>query len=293
MALTTAEHDPGLFRGTSAGLRFVLIAILCITLMVLDHQNDHLVSIRKALAVVVAPVVYLVSSPSKIGHWIADAFASRDELQTENSKFKEQLIVSSAMLQNLAALKAENVRLRALLKSTEKISTRVIIAEIVTVDTSPYRQAILINKGSDDGVKVGEALIDADGVIGQIIRDRVFSSDALLITDADHAIPVELVRNRLRSIAVGTGEVDRLSMPFLPRNADIVKGDVLVTSGLGGTFPAGYPVGVITEVRSSPGQPFLEIDAAPLAMLNRIREVLVLQPEILPAKAQLDDGATE
>jgi rod shape-determining protein MreC len=144
---------------------------------------------------------------------------------------------------------------------------------------NPYRQSILINKGSRDNVLVGEALIDADGIVGQVTRDREVSAEALLITDADHALPVEVLRNRLRTIAVGTGEIDRLSLPFLPRNADIAEGDVLVTSGLGGTFPAGYPVGVVSSVRSSPGQAFLEIDAQPVSMLNRVREVLVVKTQ--------------
>jgi len=279
MALGAAGHEPGLFRGTSAGLRFVLIAILCLTLMVLDHQNEHLAGIRKALAVVVQPVVFVVSAPSNVGHWLGNTFATRDELRYENAELKKKLLVSSARLQTYNALEAENARLRALLDSTAKVSDRVLIAEIVAVDMTPYRQSILINKGSDHGLRVGEALIDADGVIGQITRDRIYSSEALLITDADHALPVELLRNRLRTITVGTGEVERLSLPFLPRNADIREGDLLITSGLGGTFPAGYPVGTITKIRSTPGQPFLEVEAQPTAMLGRIREVLAVIPE--------------
>jgi rod shape-determining protein MreC len=279
MALTTAGHNPGLFRGSSAGLRFALVAVLCITLMVLDKQNEHLVDIRKVLGVGVQPIVYLVSAPANIGHWLSDSFASRNELREENEQLKEQLLISSAMLQTYAALKAENDRLRGLLDSTKRINDKVIIAEIVSVDMSPYKQSILINKGSLDNVLVGEALIDADGIVGQVTRDREISAEALLITDADHALPVELLRNRLRTIAVGTGEIDRLSLPFLPRNADIAEGDVLVTSGLGGTFPAGYPVGIVSSVRSSPGQAFLEIDAEPVSMLNRVREVLVVKTQ--------------
>jgi len=247
--------------------------------MVLDKQNEHLINIRKVLGVGVQPIVYLVSAPSNMGHWLADSVASRKELSEDNEQLKEQLLISSAMLQTYVALKAENDRLRGLLDSTARINDRVIIAEIVAVDMSPYKQSILINKGSLDNVLVGEALIDADGIIGQVTRDRGVSAEALLITDADHALPVELLRNRLRTIAVGSGEIDRLRLPFLPRNADIAEGDVLVTSGLGGTFPAGYPVGVISSVRSSPGQAFLEIDAEPVAMLNRVREVLVVKPQ--------------
>lgn len=279
MALSTAEHDPGLFRGSSAGLRFALIAVLCVTLMVLDQENKHLVEIRKGLSFIVQPAVYLVSAPSSIGDWLFDTLASRDELQEENTRLQEQQLIMSGLLQTYSALKAENDRLRGLLDSTEKLSDKVLIAEIVAIDMTPFRQSVLINKGSFDGVQVGEALIDAEGVVGQVTRDRQVSAEVLLITDADHAIPIELLRNRLRSIAVGTGEIDSLTLPFLPRNADIIEGDVLISSGLGGTFPAGYPVAIVSSVRSNPGQAFLEINAKPIALLNRIREVLVVKTQ--------------
>jgi rod shape-determining protein MreC len=179
----------------------------------------------------------------------------------------------------MAALEAENARLRALLDSTSRIDDSILIAEIVSVDMNPFRNMLVVNKGSRDGVYVGQALIDADGIVGQITRDRYFSAEAMLVTDVDHALPVELARNRLRTIAVGTGELNRLSLPFLPRNADVQAGDLLITSGLGGIFPPGYPVGVIREVRGVTGQPFLEIDAEPAAALNRIREVLLIRPD--------------
>ena len=215
MALSTAEHDPGLFRGSSAGLRFALIAVLCVTLMVLDQENKHLVEIRKGLSFIVQPVVYLVSTPSSIGGWLFDTLASREELQEENTRLQEQQLIMSGLLQTYSALKAENDRLRGLLDSTEKLSDKVLIAEIVAIDMTPFRQSVLINKGSFDGVQVGEALIDAEGVVGQVTRDRQVSAEVLLITDADHAIPIELLRNRLRSIAVGTGEIDSLTLTFL------------------------------------------------------------------------------
>jgi rod shape-determining protein MreC len=150
---------------------------------------------------------------------------------------------------------------------------------------------IVVNRGSIDGVQVGQALIDAEGIIGQVIRDQVFSAEAILITDVDHALPVEVLRNRLRTIAVGTGDLERLSLPFLPRNADVVSGDLLVTSGLGGTFPPGYPVGVVREVTSQVGEPFLEISAEPAAALNRVREVLLIWPE--PEEIPVTDGESE
>ena len=156
----------------------------------------------------------------------------------------------------------------------------------MSVDMNPFRHQIVVNKGSMHDVYVGQALIDAQGIIGQVIRDHIFSAEALLITDVDHALPVELVRNRLRTIAVGTGDLERLSMPFLPRNADVLEGDLLVTSGLGGTFPPGYPVGIVSKVSGDTGQPFLEITATPAAALNRIREVLLIWPEPTEADSE-------
>ncbi len=166
-----------------------------------------------------------------------------------------------------------------MLDSTAKVGDSILIAEIVSVDMNPYRNMIVVNKGGQDGAYVGQAVIDADGIVGQITRDRHFSSEAMLVTDVDHAIPVELARNRLRTIAVGSGELDRLSLPFLPVNADVIDGDLLISSGLGGTFPPGYPVAVIRNVSEVTGQPFLQVDAEPAAALNRIREVLLITPE--------------
>ena len=279
MALTTVEREPGRFRSTSPGFRLLLLSILSITLMVMDHGNQHLTNVRKTLAVLLHPVQILVSAPFDISHNISESLTTRTELIADNRQLNQEALVQNARLQRMAALEAENARLRALLDSTTKVGDSILIAEIVSVDMNPYRNMILINKGGQDGVYVGQALIDADGIVGQITRDRLYSAEAMLVTDVDHALPIELARNRLRSIAVGTGELDRLSLPFLPSNADVREGDLLVSSGLGGTFPPGYPVGVIRRINSITGQAFLEIDAEPAAALNRIREVLLVSPE--------------
>jgi rod shape-determining protein MreC len=271
----------------------VLICALSITLMVLDNRNEHLKDVRRLLNVVTYPILVVIDAPFALGHWIRDSVRTLSTLQTENEVLNRALTINNARLQRLAALEAENIRLRALLDSTAKVGDRVLIAEIMSVDMDPFRHRIVVNKGSYDGVTVGQAMIDADGIVGQITRDQVFSAEAILITDVDHALPVELVRNRLRTIAVGTGELDRLSLPFLPRNADVQDGDLLVTSGLGGTFPPGYPVGIVSDVQSEAGEPFLAISAEPSAGLNRIREVLLIYPgtgssAAMPAKLDSD-----
>lgn len=247
--------------------------------MALDNQNQHLRDVRRILSATIYPIRILIDAPFTFGHWMGDTLATRSTLISENEELNRKILIDAARLQRMAALEAENARLRALLDSTAKVGDRVLVAEIMSVDMNPFRHLIVVNRGGRDGVQVGQALIDSEGIIGQVIRDNVFSAEAILITDVDHALPVELVRNRLRTIIVGTGDLERLSMPFLPRNADVVSGDLVVTSGLGGTFPPGYPVGMVREVSSEVGQPFLKISVAPAAALNRIREVLLIWPE--------------
>jgi rod shape-determining protein MreC len=278
MALTSVEREPGELRSASTGVRFILLLILAVTLMVLDHRNQHLVEVRKDLAAMLHPIQLLVSAPANINRQISESLNSRSNLIEENRRLKREALALNARMLRMTALEAENARLRALLDSTKKVGDDSLIAEILSVDLNPFRNMILINRGSNDGAYIGQAVIDADGIIGQIIRDRRVSSEAMLITDVDHAIPVELVRNRLRTIAVGTGELNRLSLPYLPVSADIRDGDVFITSGLGGKFPPGYPVGTVRSVRSVPGLPFLAVDAEPAAALNRIREVLLITP---------------
>jgi rod shape-determining protein MreC len=279
MVLTSNNNEPDLFRGGRPALRFLVLAVISVVLMILDHQNQHLTSLRSALSIAAYPLQQAVNTPSIVGRWADDTFAGREELSTSNQELQKQLLLQGARLQRLAALEEENRRLRALLESTDTFDNKLLIAEIISVDMNPYRHTILINKGGNDGVLVGQALIDAEGIIGQIVRAQPFAAEAILITDADHAIPVEVLRNRLRSIAIGTGDLERLTLPFLPGNADVIEGDLLVSSGLGGTFPAGYPVGVVTRVVATAGQPFLGVEAKPAALLNRIREVLLIWPE--------------
>lgn len=283
MALSTPDSDQRAFRDASPGLRLVLICVFSIALMVLDNNNQYIADVRRMLSTALYPVRVVINAPFAIGGWLSESFSTRNYLLEENQDLSDKLLKQSARLQRMAALEAENARLRALLESTAKVGDRILIAEIMSVDMNPFRHSIVVNRGSSDEVYVGQALIDAQGVVGQVTRDQFFSAEAILITDVDHALPVELVRNRLRTIAVGTGDLEKLSLPFLPRNADVQRGDLLVTSGLGGSFPAGYPVGVIDEVRSDTGQPFLAISARPSAALNRIREVLLIWPEPLEA----------
>lgn len=278
MALTTRDSEPRLFSGSASGLRFVALVTLAIVLMVLDQREQHLLQLRSMLAAAVYPLQQAVNAPFAAQRWISENLAAREQLLDENTRLRREILLENTRLQRMAALEAENARMRALLDSTPKVGDQVLVAEILSVDMDRLRQRIVLNRGSRDGVFVGQALIDARGVVGQVIRDRGSSSEALLVTDPDHAVPVENVRNGLRTIAMGTGNLGSLSLPFLTRNADIRPGDLLVSSGLGGSFPAGYPVATVEEVRGDSGEPFLVVNARPEAALERIREVLLVQP---------------
>jgi rod shape-determining protein MreC len=279
MALGTPENDQRGFRDPGHGLRLIVVCVLSIALMIADSRLSLMQDIRRVLAASAYPLQVMIDAPAAFGRWLGDSAATRSQLVEENAALRKTRLEQSARLQRLAALEAENARLRALLDSTAKVGDRVLIAEIMSVDMNPFRHRVVINKGSRNGAFVGQALIDADGVVGQLTRDQVFAAEAILVTDIDHALPVEILRTRQRTIAVGTGQLDRLSLPFLPRNTDIETGDLLVTSGLGGTFPAGYPVAVVGEIAAESGAEFLRVDATPAAQLTRVREVLLIFPE--------------
>jgi rod shape-determining protein MreC len=262
--------------GFSIGVRFLLLAIVCIALMLLDRREQHLVRVRQALSVVVHPVRVAVDLPFSTWQSLRETFAARDALIAENQQFRRQRLETESRLQRLEALERENARLRLLLDSTARVGSRALVAEILSVDLDPYRQRLDLNRGLVDNVFVGQALIDAQGVVGQVVRVGPLTSEAVLITDADHAVPVSVNRNGLRTIAVGTGDSDRLRLPYLTNNADIAVGDLLISSGLGGVFPAGYPVARVLEVKRRPDQPFAEIIAEPASSLDREREVLLV-----------------
>lgn len=246
--------------------------------MVLDHRGSYLEDARRQLAAAFYPVQQAVDAPFRASRWLRDSLASRDALLAENADLRRKSLVTDATLQRYAALQAENARLRALLDSTARVPDKVVIGEVLSVEMDRLHHRIIVNKGQRSGTRDGQALIDALGVVGQVTRTAPDSAEALLITDPDHALPVEVVRNGLRTIAVGTGNRNRLSLPYLTRNQDIEPGDLLVTSGLGGAFPAGYPVGTVTKVDDSRGDAFRDITARPAARLDRLHEVLLVVP---------------
>lgn len=276
-------------RTPALGLRFLLLAALSILLLIADHRSKHLDSVRKTLGAAVYPLRVIVDAPVSTWRWLQDTSAERNELLLENSRLNAERLLTQARLQRLSALESENARLRAMLEATSRVRDQVRVAEIMSVSSNPFRHTLIIDKGTKDGVYDGQAMIDANGVVGQIIEAGLLSAQGVLISDPDHALPVQVNRNGLRTIAVGTGEFDRLDLPFLPNNADIKEGDLLVTSGLGGSFPPGYPVAIVGQVTRIPQGPFAEISARPAAALNQVREVMLIWPGEEPRPAEADD----
>lgn len=265
-----------LFADIVANVRIIVFVLLSLAMMHIDHRYQYLETVRNTLMTMVYPLQYLIQLPAEAGNWLSEVLVSRSALLAENAELRRKQTFINAQLQRLSALEAENRHLRMLLKSSVNIPERVLIAELLTVDFDPYRHQILLNKGTRDGVHVGQPLLDQHGVIGQIIHANAFTSLAILITDANHVLPVQVNRNGLRTLAVGTGNFRELELPYIPNNEDIRVGDLLVTSGLGGRFPRGYPVARVAEVKFDPGSPFAHIVAQPTTELDRSREMLLI-----------------
>lgn len=288
-----ANDDISLFpKGPPPSVKIALILVLSLVLMALDHTRGATLNpVRSGLATVLQPLQFVAETPSNVADFVLK-YIDRDELIAENEALSQQVLLLRARLQKLASLEAENERIRALLSSARSLDDKVLIAEILSVSPDPYRHYVNLNKGDMDGVFAGQALVDANGIMGQVTQVNAMGSTAILITDPNHGIPVELNRTGLRTIAQGTGKSERLLLPFLPANADVVENDLLVSSGLGGRYPAGYPVARVTEITHQPGDEFLTVIAEPTASLNRGREVLLVWTE-QPAGPETDRTTRE
>ena len=261
----------------------MLVAVLVsIALLVIDYRGSRLNYLRSMLAFAVYPLQTLASFPVDAYTSISGTVISYLDLQKENQRLKEAKLVNDAKLLKLDALEKENIRLRVLLENSFQLGEQVLIAELLSVKLVPYEHTVVVNKGSRFGVHPKQPVLDANGIVGQVIRALPNTSEVMLITDPDHAIPVEVNRNGLRTIAFGTGQPNRLHLPFLANNADVVPGDLLVTSGLGGGFPAGYPVAVVDKFEARPDKSFANIFATPTAQLEKSREFLIVWSDANP-----------
>ncbi len=258
--------------------------ILSVSLLFADKYTDKLSPLRSLLSVFVYPIQYLVDVPSRLVRDTLDSVGSYEELLHENAILKRQQLINNAKLLKFAALEKENIRLRALLDSSFKLGEQVLVTELMAVNLAPYEHIVVVNKGSRFGVHTGQPVLDENGIVGQVAKALPLSAEIILITDPNHAIPVQVNRNGLHTIAIGSGQSNKLILPFLPNNADIVTGDLLITSGLGGVFPQGYPVAKVESFVEQPDKPFAVIEARPTAALNTSRELLIVwsHNEVIP-----------
>lgn len=276
MAFGVANQSlPG--RGPTPGLRFALYAILAITLMFLDKRGGWMEQVRYGLQAATYPLQLAVSSPSTAWSWMRESARTRDALRVENDELRTRVRNLELRTMRYEALAKENAQLRGLRDAIPPVAEKWLVAEIVHVDLDSSRPRVLINRGTNNGVHPGQAVLSDQGIIGQTTHVGPWSAEVILLTDSEHAIPVQIERTGVRTIAVGDGnKAGELGLPFLPGNADVKDGDMLVTSGLGGVFPQGYPVARITEVRRDAVQPLASVRAVPLARINRDREVMLV-----------------
>jgi len=282
MALAREDSSP-LFAGTVAGtLRLILYLAFAMVLMVLDHRNGWMWRIRYAASIVVEPVYRLAGLPAAGMRNVSVAFADRKLLTEQNQRLREDLLLANAKLNRMASVAEQNERLRELLATQHSLELNVQLARVIDVDLGSYRHRMLLNVGARDGVKKGQVVIDAHGVMGQVVEVMPRTSLVMLVTDPDHAIPVVIERTGLRTVAYGSREGDQLSLPNISMAADVRQGDKLLTSGLGGRFPPGFPVGEIRGVEPAASGMFLEGRARPTADLDRSEDVLLLHDQAEP-----------
>ena len=287
------SHDsrPIIGRGPPLGATFLTLALASVGLMVADQRYDQMARVREWLSAAAYPVQVAVDLPFRAWNWLTDSFADRSRLRQENLELTARLRLANLQLQRFAALEDENRRLRDMRENSAGVADRVLVASILNVDLDPFRHRVLVDKGARDGAFKGQAVLDADGIFGQVAQVHAETAEVILISDAEHAIPVQSNRSGLRTIAVGTGDSDRLSLPFVTVEADLKVGDLLISTGIGGVFPRGYPVAEVTRVDRTSAATFALVDARPTARLDRDREVLLVWFELPAVSAAPAAGA--
>ncbi len=273
------------------GVRLLVLVVLSVALMVVDARFALLKPVRSQMSLVLMQTYWITDLPQRLFQGVASQFGSRTELVAENEKLKTENLLLQGRMQKLAALTEQNVRLRELLNSSALVNEKVEVAELIGMDPNPFTHRIIINKGERDGVVLGQPVLDARGLMGQVVELMPYTSRVLLLTDTTHSIPVQVNRNGLRAIASGTGNPERLELRHVADTADIKEGDLLVSSGLGQRFPAGYPVATVKEVIHDSGQPFAIVRAVPTAALNRSRYLLLVFSDNRTAEERANDAA--
>jgi rod shape-determining protein MreC len=284
----THDSRPIIGRGPPLTAYFLTLAVVSVGLMVADQRYQQIDRVREILSAAVLPVQRAVDFPFRATNWVTTSFADRGRLRQENLELTARLRLANLQLQRFAALEDENRRLRDMRANTSGVAEKVLVATILNVDLDPFRHRVLLDKGAVDGVFRGQAVLDGEGIFGQVTKVNAATSEVILISDAEHAIPVQSNRSGVRTIAVGAGDINKLSLPFLTVESDVQEGDLLLTTGMGGVFPPGYPVAQVSKVKRA-GSTFALVEARPTAKLNRAREVLLVWFKALPEPAQAGD----
>lgn len=276
MALARPEKVQLFAEGSVSTLRLIVYLTAAMIVMVVDHRSGHLESLRAFASRLIEPVYRVAAFPADAARAGRLAIATQTHLAEENRTLREALLLAQVRLNRMSALAEQNERLKALLDVQNNLGLGVQLAHLIDIDLDPFRHRVVLDAGSSQGISVGQPLLDASGVMGQVVETLPNTSVAMLITDPTHAIPVTVERTGLRTIVYGTGAIDRLQLPNIPISADVKVGDRLVTSGLGGRFPAGFPVGEILDIRNDESGMFAAATALPAAALDRSGDVLLL-----------------
>lgn len=284
-------HDKLFSRSGYSSLGFVLALAFSLFLMFSDYHYRYLDNVRSGFSIVVAPLQYAVDYPVRVIGWVQSLVSAKKALIAENMQLRYQQTMLEAELQKLIVIQKENSQLKELLLTSSQANMSAMAAQILAVDTSNSRQVVVLNKGKRDGAYVGQPVLDAKGVMGQIVDVGPITSTVLLISDSKNAVPVRNNRTGERAILIGTNDIEELSLINLPKTSSIHPGDVLVTSGLDRHYPEGYPVGHVEEVTSIPGEDFVKVKVKPVALLNRNRLVLLIWPDA--EKEQLNEQINE
>jgi rod shape-determining protein MreC len=271
--------NPIFKHGPSPQYRVILMLICSALLIFFDHKMTSFEGVRGYLQSLVSPLQYLATAPKQLLDWSVDNMVTKKQLVEDNKTLKMNELVYKERAIQLRIVQQENDRLRALLHSPVRVNVKTMLAEILSVDGDPYSQQVVINRGANDDVHEGQAIVDDQGVVGQVLHAGTITSRVLLITDVSHAVPVRIERNGTRLVANGTGNINRMSINHVSNSTDIKPGDLLVTSGLGGKYPEGYPVARVTIVKKDESRPFAYVQSEPIAQINRLRYLLLLWPQ--------------
>jgi rod shape-determining protein MreC len=287
-------QSPDIFnRGPSPLVRLLFFTALAIAIMVADARFRYLNVLRATIATIAHPLQEAARAPGHLLDRVGNFFVTQSKLQQENSQLKQELLLKSETLQKYHLLQGELDSLRKLLSARDKVQESAVVAEIIHAGRNPFMRKVIVDKGLQDGVQSGQAVIDADGVLGQVTAVFPFTSELTLLTDKNQAIPVIFKRNGLRAVVFGNGQEGTLDLPYIPANADVQNGDLLVTSGIDGTYPAGLVVAKVSNIERNAAQVFAKITCTPSAGVDRDRHLLILTNRTAEARPAVDPAQLE